>query len=160
MFVRYTGPWDYFVRNVRISSSFNCWEWKRSVGGHGYGNWHHAFNGKSAQRCSHRATYELFFGDPGELCVLHTCNNKRCCNPEHLKLGTHGDNTTEAWRDGLRKSHLTEQQASEIKNLLEEGWKHRDLAKKYGCSLPVITRIKQGKWRPRCQSINLSTRRR
>ena len=98
-------------------------------------------------------TYELFFGDPGELCVLHTCNNKRCCNPEHLKLGTHGENTAEAWRDGLFKRYITKQQAAEIKALLEQGWTYRALTAKYGCSSPVIARIKQGKWRPASQSI-------
>ena len=25
-------------------------------------------------------------------CVLHKCHNRKCCNPEHLKLGSHRDN--------------------------------------------------------------------
>lgn len=35
--------------------------------------------------------------------ILHLCNNKLCCNPEHLIEGNHSDNITQALNDGLRK---------------------------------------------------------
>lgn len=36
---------------------------------------------------------------PGEVC-RHTCDNKRCINPEHLVPGTVADNNHDAWDRG------------------------------------------------------------
>lgn len=63
---------------------------------HGYGRmW---VDGRT--KTAHRVAWELANGPiPEGKIVMHTCDNRRCCNPEHLKLGTHGDNL----RDRLDK---------------------------------------------------------
>src|SRR4051794_5561275 len=33
--------------------------------------------------------------DPGDLCVLHRCDNPPCCRPGHLFLGTQSDNVAD-----------------------------------------------------------------
>lgn len=41
----------------------------------------------------HRVIFKLEKGiDPGDNVVRHMCNNKKCCNPEHLKLGSYSEN--------------------------------------------------------------------
>ncbi len=37
---------------------------------------------------------------PDGLFVLHRCDNRLCANPEHLFLGTAGDNNRDMWAKG------------------------------------------------------------
>ncbi|HEY1878686.1 MAG TPA: HNH endonuclease signature motif containing protein, partial [Caulobacteraceae bacterium] len=63
---------------------------------HGYGR----MGVKGRSQMVHRVAWELANGPiPDGKIVMHTCDNRRCCNPEHLKLGTHGENL----RDRLKK---------------------------------------------------------
>jgi hypothetical protein len=44
----------------------------------------------------HRASYELDVGKiPHGMNVLHRCDTPACINPDHLFLGTHGDNVAD-----------------------------------------------------------------
>lgn len=71
------------------SSPGGCWVWTGGTFKSGYGRTFH--DGKS--RRVHRVMWERINGAiPGELSVLHSCDNRRCANPAHLRLGTHEDN--------------------------------------------------------------------
>lgn len=47
-----------------------------------------------------------YFDIPSSLVIRHMCHNKSCCNPEHLKTGTHSDNTKDS-RDYHSNTDLT-----------------------------------------------------
>jgi uncharacterized protein YlaI len=77
-----------------------CWIWiAGSRGKTGYGAF--KINGKVVD--SHRVSYTIYKGDiPIGMYVCHTCDNRKCVNPEHLFLGTSKDN----WQDGFDKNRI------------------------------------------------------
>lgn len=62
----------------------------------GYGYICSDIKGGSPKRV-HRAMWEIQRGTipPGKM-VLHNCDVKHCCNPDHLYVGDHADNTRDA----------------------------------------------------------------
>lgn len=49
----------------------------------------------------HRVMAEAQFGDiPNKKVVGHTCDKKRCVNPEHLEIITVAENGKDAWERG------------------------------------------------------------
>lgn len=140
---------DSFHEKYVIEPNSGCWIWTASTFRTGYGQ----FNPRNGRIVTaHRFSWELHNGkieDPS-LCVCHRCDVRECCNPDHLFLGTHGDNQRDKiakgrGRTGDRKgtrnpaAKLTEDAARTI--YLSDA-KTAALAKEYGVSRQMIARIK------------------
>ena len=84
----------------KVNKTESCWLWTPgSRGKTGYG----AFKIKGKVIDSHRVSYEIHKGEiPEKMYVCHTCDNRKCVNPEHLFLGTAKDN----WQDGFDKGRI------------------------------------------------------
>jgi hypothetical protein len=53
------------------------------------------------QKAAHRVAYELAYGEiPHGLYVLHSCDNRLCIEPTHLRAGTAKDNTQDMLKRG------------------------------------------------------------
>jgi len=93
-------PIDRFLN--KINKTPTCWLWEGCLRTDGYGCFR--LNGKT--RTTHRLAYEWLVAPiPLGLQVLHRCDNPSCVNPNHLWLGTHGDNM----RDAAAKGRLASQ---------------------------------------------------
>lgn len=85
-----------FWRRVAMTGADDCWEWQGALTRLGYGTI--KFSGLSTM--AHRAAYQFHHGVvlPRMLMsrdmpvVMHTCDNRRCCNPAHLRLATQKEN--------------------------------------------------------------------
>lgn len=80
----------------------DCWEWRGYVHPTGYGQL--AENSAGRNINSNRAAYMVSKGPIADgLWVLHTCDNRLCCNPDHLWLGTPKQNTHDMMAKGRRR---------------------------------------------------------
>lgn len=69
-----------------------CWPWRASIDKWGYGQFKPVARHNPLR--AHRVAWEIWNGRdvPDGLDILHECDNPKCCNPAHLRPGTHADN--------------------------------------------------------------------
>lgn len=126
-----------------------CWDWNGIIEHTGYGKL-----GIRPPIKAHRASWLIHKGEiPKGLIVCHTCDNRKCTNPDHLWLGTHKENTQDKISKGrsnlakgsdLKVSKLNEEQVKEIKILLKNRLTCSEIARYYGVERKVVSRIKNG----------------
>lgn len=79
-----------FWAKVSRTDGDGCWEWTAALYPRGYGKF--SIRGKLLEG-AHRMAWILTHGPiTNGLWVLHKCDNRRCCRPSHLFLGTARDN--------------------------------------------------------------------
>lgn len=84
-------------KNIPIDVPEKCWPWRVKLFPQGYGR----FNINQTSIGSHAAVYRTIFGEiPDGQYVMHKCNNKRCCNPKHLTIGSNSENQRHASASG------------------------------------------------------------
>lgn len=83
---------DRFWEKVKIGDADECWEWQGAITKRGYGN----FRYKNSPVYTHRVAWQLTNGFiPDGKYILHNCDNPKCVNPKHLRVGTQQDNVTD-----------------------------------------------------------------
>jgi hypothetical protein len=88
-----------FWEKVERRGKNECWPWKAGTS-NGYGE----FGIKRRMTQAHRVAYFLTrWQMPKGREVMHLCHNKLCCNPRHLKAGTHKENVEASMKAGHYK---------------------------------------------------------
>ena len=136
-----------FSSRIDRRGSTDCWEWRRGHGRYKYGYISLAPRGKFL---AHRVAYMLRHrSDPGRLLVCHTCDNTRCCNPEHLFLGTCADNLADMRKKGRggvgERNSRAKLTPESVREILKSDEPQRVLARRYGISPPTVSAIRLGK---------------
>lgn len=113
-----------------------CWLWTVATLRSGYG----CFTAGKRRMTAHRAAFLAWKGPiPEGMFVLHSCDQPSCINPQHLRLGTHADNTSDknARNRNARgerifnKLKLTPEKVLEIRRLSREGVRGTEIAKRF-----------------------------
>jgi hypothetical protein len=160
-------PQRFWEKVDRSGSAESCWPWTSTLGRDGYGQFN--VGGHHSSMCkAHRLAWELTRGPiPAGLWVLHDCpggDNRACCNPAHLFLGTHRDNMRDmaakgrsagGERNGTHRhpeavsrgsqrpgAKLTERAVAEMRACYAAGGaSYSQLAKRYGVGLQAVAKI-------------------
>ena len=90
--------------------------------------------------------------DPAGMQAAHSCGNRLCCNPKHLRWATAAENASDRKRHGTEarggrngKSILSEASVRSIKRALASGESALALAKRHEVSRSAIGDIRSGK---------------
>ena len=128
---------------ARVAKTHRCWIFGKP-GADPYGEIR--FHGQRIR--PHRASWMIHYGPiPPGLCVCHLCDKQRRVRPDHLFLGTKGDNNRDcaSKRRHVGNRLLTKQQVQEIRDLYATGsWKQADLARRFGVTQPAVSLIVNG----------------
>jgi transposase len=134
--------------HIDKKSKNECWNYIGNEKDTGYGRV--GLNGKT--KLIHRVIWEIAKGPiPDNVNVCHTCDNKLCCNPKHLFLGTQKDNMEDCKQKGRIKNNpnkmhskpfLTNEQILQIqKEYKKNNTGYKQLSKKYNVHYTTIYKI-------------------
>lgn len=159
------GAW-YIVTMARIKNRFDletidrltnkvpsgCWEFNMSPMTTGYGY----VRVEGRPWLLHRLSWHLHYGPiPDGLYVCHKCDNKLCCNPEHLFIGTAADNTNDARQKGrmlqgfpdwaTKKRRIKKLTDDQVRDIRSRRISQTEFSKLYEISMGQICKITHGK---------------
>ena len=134
----------------------DCWQWQGCTNNTGYGSMTVSQKVYSAHRIAYALTYpgRIEYSAPKDKnlkqFILHKCDNRLCCNPNHMELGNYADNNKDAALKGRsraprgaehKKAKLTQDQAEQVRSMHKTGLSFVDLGKMFNIHANNISRI-------------------
>jgi transposase-like protein len=129
---------DKIRQRIEIDQN-GCWNWLGAVSADNYGG---IRIGAKTWR-THRVTYTVIHGAiPRGKVVRHKCDNAQCCNPMHLEVGDHEDNTQDILdRQRHERRKVTEDERARIIAMRSAGATKREIATTLRRNWYVVSRI-------------------
>jgi hypothetical protein len=148
---------ELFWSKVDQSDPDACWLWQgksRRGSRKQYGSYSvRVSRDQTKGYAAHRLAFMLDSGEPipQGLLVMHRCDTPLCCNPAHLRLGTHADNVRDMWRKGrgstgprpgrFKKTITAEQEAEVVRLRRETKAPQKAIAAQVGISQMSVSNI-------------------
>jgi HNH endonuclease len=143
---------DRFFSSIGLKNDNGFMLWILSTNKDGYGK---TCDDNNKHVLAHRVAYEFAFGPiPDGMQVLHKCDNPPCCNPEHLFLGTHGNNMGDkaekrrSYRPSGEKNvnaRLSEKDVLEIIDMKKQGFSGKEISRVKKVCEGAVSSICSGK---------------
>ena len=155
---------ERFASRYFVDSETECWSWTGRLNNKGYGLIAGEVNGtryvpKGQAMLAHRVSWLLFRGEIPEsnaahgTVVMHICDNPRCVNPKHLRLGTQSENVRDMINKGRAPKRFMpsgvehwnsafESQA-DIDLICLTAGRTKELAERYGVSTTTIKKLRR-----------------
>lgn len=143
--------WTKVDKSPGLGPHGECWEWRGHVRkSDGYGRI--GIDGRAW--LAHRLAFILANGpNTSGLHVCHSCDNRPCCNPGHLWLGTDADNTADMMAKGRFTprygalngwARFTDGDIIDIRESFAAGENQTSIARRFGTAPAVISKIVRG----------------
>lgn len=151
--------WD----KVDLRGPDDCWLWKAGLNATGYGRFKLV-----SYHMAHTNRVALVIGsgeDHADLQALHSCDVRACCNPAHLRWGTHQDNMDDMRKRGRHvtvdqsganngSAKIDDAQLAEIVGRLQAGWSNKQIARTVPITHSMVSLIRVGKmWRRQSEAL-------
>lgn len=151
----FSDVWNLIAKG----SEDECWEWQGCKNTSGYGS----MTVSQSVYSAHRIAFVL--SNPGLISmkapsnkylkefVLHKCDNRSCCNPKHMFLGSYDDNNKDAKNKGRssapkgakhKLAKLTQEQANQIRQIHKSGLSYVDIGKMFNVHANNVSRVVRG----------------
>lgn len=147
-------PLPYFKERSVVDAS-GCWNWRLYAFPNGYGGFSMQVNGRTLTKSTHRGAWEAVHGPISKGAVVcHRCDNRLCCNPDHLFIGTQSDNIKDMVAKGRGRAprgeahhacKLTSRDVSIIKLMIWLGVHQKHMVELFGLSQQSVSDIWRGK---------------
>lgn len=114
---RKTMDWylNNFYSKALVLDPDECWNWTAFIQSNGYGQ----LSILAVRLYAHRVSFFIENGRFPEKDTCHSCDNRRCINPAHLRAGTRSDNMRECVERGRHvpsnRSKLSPEMVLEIR---------------------------------------------
>jgi hypothetical protein len=145
---------ETFWKRVKKKPS-GCWDWVGATNTTGYGTLTYQGRAATAHRTAAFLSGLIQSTDApknrkGAGFILHACDNRRCCNPSHMRVGTYAENQLEAYARRRRTAfkghtHTNAKQTKEsivlIKDMYAHGISQEAIARLLGVSQTSISKI-------------------
>lgn len=137
-----------FEKFVNKDGEGGCHIWTGWISANGYG----IFTIKRRPVLAHRISQQIYRGPiPDGMFVCHSCDNRKCVNPDHLFVGTQSDNMADKAAKGRVKGELhsqaklTEKDIHQIRHLMSSGVRKARISEQFGVHHVTLRDIELGK---------------
>lgn len=150
---------EAFWTRVQCGAPDQCWNWQGATNSTGYGNLSYQGSAVTAHRVAAflvglvptlKAPTDRKQGG----FIMHSCDNRSCCNPAHMRVGTYTQNQLEAYSRNRRKAFrgeahtnakLTNRAAELVRELYAHSVPQDSIAALMGVSQSSVSNILLGK---------------